>query len=84
MANIKTTQDLKTIEEWAKVRGGIPCKVKGTDDLIRIRFDPLEENLEEITWAEFFEILEDQELQFLYDESEENRFYKLIEKDKNE
>lgn len=78
MEKAKSTQDWVLIEEWVKNRKGIPCKVKGTEDLLRIRFDPMEKDLEEITWAEFFQIFDKNKLKFLYEDSKDSRFYKFI------
>ena len=39
----------------------------------------MDEDLEEITWAKFFEIFEKKDLTFLYEDSDESRFCKFIE-----
>ncbi len=75
----KTTTDLVEIEQWVKERDGVPSKVNGTDNLLRVKFDNLEEDLVEITWAEFYKTFKENNLQFLYDPSEEDsRFHKFI------
>jgi hypothetical protein len=78
MSNGSTTTDLIIIEKWITSRHGTPCIVKETKDLLRVRFDSMQDELEEITWARFFQIFKEKNLQFLYEESEESRFYKFV------
>jgi hypothetical protein len=71
--NIVTTNH-EEIRQWAEQRGGKPARVIGgaEDDGtggIRIDFpgeEVGEEVLEEISWAEFFERFENQNLAFFY------------------
>ncbi|WP_101297922.1 bifunctional DNA primase/polymerase [Halegenticoccus soli] len=83
------TTDHETIRNWVEERNGHPAHVEGTggDDpgLLRIDFedaDDGDESLEEISWDEFFEAFEENDLAFLYqeetDEGEESRFCKLV------
>ena len=74
---------MTTIRKWAEARNGRPARVKGTGDakdagLLRLDFGKPEENLEAITWDEFFEKFEESELAFLYEDEPENRFSKLV------
>lgn len=77
----KITKNKEKIREWAEERKGKPTRVKGTKDLLRIDF-PDDENLEEITWEEFFEVFENKGLSLLYEEETANgdksRFNKLV------
>jgi hypothetical protein len=81
MAETKETQDFVEIEKWAKKREGVPAIVKGTEDLARIKFDAMEDDLEEITWAELFEILNKHNLVMVYVDEDDSRFYKFIRKE---
>ena len=86
----KTTTDLKEIKKWAEKREGKPAKVKGVgsgeegDGLIRIDFPGYSggDSLQEITWEEWYEIFQDRDLAFLYQEKtsngKESRFFKLV------
>ena len=79
----KTTTDHSTIRRWAEARGGRPTRVKGTGGeadagLLRIDFGEPEENLEQVTWEEFFDTFESSELAFLHEDEPENRFGKLV------
>ncbi len=85
----KTTTNHDEIRRWVDERGGRPARVKGTgsgDDpgLLRIDYPGRGEDrdLEEISWEEFFEAFEENELAFLYQEEtkagEESRFSKLV------
>jgi hypothetical protein len=79
----QTTTDHDTIRKWAEAREGRPARVKGTGDakdagLLRLDFGKPEENLEAITWDEFFEKFEESELALLYEDEPENRFSKLV------
>jgi hypothetical protein len=78
-----TTTDHDTIREWAEARDGRPARVKGTggaDDagLLRIDFGPPEENLDAISWEEFFDTFETSELALLYEDEGDSRFNKLV------
>lgn len=83
----QTTTDHDTIRRWAEERGGVPAVVRGTEDdegegILRIDFAEPDDSLEEISWEEFFEVFEDRELAFLYQEEtgdgNESRFFKLV------
>ena len=86
----KTTTDHKKIREWAEKRGGKPASVKGTGDgedagLLRLNFPGYaEDNLEEISWDDFFEKFEENNLALLYQEETkdggESRFFKLVDR----
>jgi len=65
------TTDHETIREWVEQRGGTPAHVSGTaDDTARSLYIVEEgedmENLESISWDEFFETFEAKELAFVY------------------
>ena len=85
----KTTTDHDTIRKWVEERGGRPAAVKGTgggDDpgILRVDFAGAgdEDSLEEISWEEFFEKFEENDLAFLYQEEtsggKESRFFKFV------
>lgn len=85
----KTTKDHKKIKEWAESRDGKPAVVESTTNsdkgggLLRINFPGYaEDNLKEISWDEFFEIFDNNDLQFLYQEEVkdggESRFFKFV------
>ncbi|ALI98524.1 hypothetical protein [Rufibacter tibetensis] len=84
----KTTTDHDTIRKWAEARDGKPATVKGTGKgeeagLLRINFPGYaEDNLEDISWDEFFEKFEEKKLAFLYQDEKDSRFSKLISRDK--
>ncbi len=59
MSEAKTTTDHETIRGWAEERGARPTSVGGTGDkdepgVLRLDFEPKDEGLEEISWADFF------------------------------
>lgn len=87
----QTTTDHKKIQEWAEAREGKPAVVESTakngGGLLRINFPGYaEDNLKNISWEEFFEIFDENDLQFLYQEETkdggESRFFKFVNKDK--
>jgi hypothetical protein len=89
MASAKTTTDHDTIRSWAEARGGRPARVKGTggkDDpgMLRLDFGEPDPQLAEISWEEFFEKFDENDLAFLYQEEtasgEESRFSKFVER----
>jgi hypothetical protein len=72
MAQAKATIEHDEIQKWVEQRGGRPSRVKRTagkgdeGGILRIDFGEPEESLEEISWDEFFEVFDDRELAFLY------------------
>jgi hypothetical protein len=87
----KTTTDHDEIRGWVEERGGKPARVKGTKNkqgmgVLRIDYPGFsgEDTLETITWEEFFQAFDDNNLAFLYqDETKdgsESRFSKFVER----
>jgi hypothetical protein len=85
------THDHDIIQQWAEQRDGRPARVKGTanyDDpgIIRIDFPGYsgEEDLEEISWDDFFRKFEEKQLALVCQEGTEagqtSHFSKLIER----
>lgn len=78
------TRDHDAIRTWAEERGGRPAKVDtgGDGGILRIDFGPEEDQLIQIGWDEFFEIFDEAELDFLYEETDgegqESRFNKFV------
>jgi anaerobic selenocysteine-containing dehydrogenase len=88
-SNSKTTVKHNEIKQWAEARDGKPAVVEGTDKngggLLRINFPGYaEDNLKEVSWDEFFEIFDENNLEFLYQEQTkdggESRFFKFVNK----
>lgn len=91
MSNIsKTTYDHDEIRRWAEERGGKPTQVSGTSHkggsvgILRIDFPGYsgEGTLEPISWEEFFEKFDAQELALVYQEKtsdgQKSNFNKLV------
>lgn len=88
MTNSKTTTNHQTIREWAEERDGTPSMVKDTRNngsgVLRIDFDGKEDSLEEISWDQFFDVFDENNLAFLYQEEtngSKSRFFKLVERE---
>jgi len=83
----KVTTDHDEIRRWVEDRGGHPAEVKGTE-LLRIDYPGFsgEDSLEEISWEEFFDAFEENNLAFLYQEKTKDggksRFSKLVDRDR--
>jgi hypothetical protein len=89
MAEGQVTTDHKKIRKWAEERGGRPATVAGTaaeDEVgvLRLDFEPEDEELEPISWDEFFEKFERERLAFLYQDKTADgsvsRFHKFIQR----
>jgi hypothetical protein len=86
MSSSKTTTDHDEIRKWAEARDGHPAMVKtgGEGGILRIDFGEPEDELEEVSWDEFFEVFDDNRLAFLYQEETtsggESRFNKFVER----
>lgn len=88
MSASKQTHDHQIIKKWAEDRNGVPAKVSGTEKndegILRIHFPEFSKsnNLEEISWEDFFADFESDQLDFLYQEKkadgEISTFHKLI------
>jgi hypothetical protein len=84
----KTTTDHDTIRSWVEERDGKPASVRGTGDgdagVLRIDFPggAGEDELEHISWDEWFEKFDQNNLAFLYQEEkksgEGSTFFKLV------
>lgn len=77
---MEQTTDIRLMEIWIKERGGVPAIVKETSDLLRVKFDSLDNDLEKITWARFFKTFRDNNLAFIYEDDVNSRFCKFINK----
>jgi hypothetical protein len=90
MATSTTTTDHEEIRAWAEERDGVPACVKGTgvDDgdpgILRIDFGEPDDDLDEISWDEWFDKFEAADLAFVHQDEtaggDESRFFKLIER----
>jgi hypothetical protein len=89
MSDSRTTTDHDEIRRWAEERGGRPAHVQGTgggDDagVLRIEFPGYgdDENLEELSWEEWFDKFEDQGLAIVLQDTtsdgEQSTFNKLV------
>lgn len=88
----KTTTDHKAIQTWAEQREGRPVTVRGTGErdepgVLRIDFPGGAggDRFEEITWDEWFQKFDENNLAFLYQDhkrdGEQSTFFKLIRRD---
>jgi hypothetical protein len=86
-----TTTDHKTIRQWVEARHGRPAAVKSTHEnkdagILRIEFPDYpgarDENLEELSWDEFFRKFDDSKLAFLHQDKTKDgkisRFFKFV------
>lgn len=81
MASANPVTDHDTIRRWAEDRGGRPAKVDtgGDGGVLRFDFGAKEDNLTEIEWDEFFQILDDNELAVMLVENDrDSRFSKFV------
>ena len=91
-ASSQKTTDHDEIRRWVEERGGRPATVAGTHDkeeagILRIDFPGVgdDSKLEEISWEEFFEKFDGENLGFLHqDETGDgstSRFHKFVNRD---
>jgi hypothetical protein len=81
MASASPTTDHNAIRKWVEAHEGHPAVVRtnGQGGILRIDFGEPEENLEEISWEEFFDIFEKNDLAFLYEaKGGDSRFNKFV------
>lgn len=96
MSSSDTTTDHDTIRAWTEARGGRPSIVptsggkgrKKSGGVLRLDFGPKEENFEEVSWDQFFEIFDGSDLAFLYQDKtadgQESRFNKFVHRSGHE
>jgi len=85
----KQTTDHNEIRRWAEKHKGRPATVKDTEHgkehagILRIAFRD-DENLEEISWDDFFDKFDESDLAFLYQDKtkdgHESRFFKFVKR----
>jgi hypothetical protein len=89
MSSAKTTTNHDEIRKWVEKHGGHPAVVAATENkggggLLRIDYDEPggndDDRLHRITWNEFFEIFDKNDIAFLYDPDGDSRFSKFVEK----
>ena len=86
MSSSQTTTCHDDIRKWAEARDGHPAviRTKGRGGVLRIDFGEPEDNLEEISWDEFFKIFDENKLAFLYQDKTQDggtsRFNKFVER----
>jgi hypothetical protein len=88
MASAHATIDHNEIRRWAEKHGGRPAKVetKGPGGILRLDFGEKDPNLEEISWDEFFQIFDDNDLALLIQaepsesEGRPSRFNKFVQR----
>ena len=84
------TTDHDEIRKWVEKRGGHPAIVKDTADngrrgaMIRIDFDDpdgsKDAGLKRVGWDQFFEIFDNNDLAFLHQDVDDNRFNKFVQR----
>jgi hypothetical protein len=85
----KQTTDHEEIRRWVEEHGGKPAVVRGTggDGVLRIDFPggAGEDQLEHVSWDEWFRSFDRNGLAFLYQEQktsgEDSTFFKLVKRD---
>ena len=91
MSDSHVTTERNKIKKWAEERGGKPATVKDTEEeghagILRIKLDPKDDRLEEISWEEFFEKFDEAGLAFLYQDKTKDgnisRFHKFVSRDR--
>jgi hypothetical protein len=93
MSTAKQTHNREEIQAWAESNGGVPAIVKNTEKnnhnggILRIHFpshSSQDEKFEQIDWDRFFEELESNKLDVLYQEKkadgEDSTFHKFVER----
>ena len=87
MSERKITTDHEKIKKWAEMRGAVPSTADSIDEpddgaILRFEFQNREEDLEPVSWDEFFRAFEKNNLAFLYQDrtatGRASRFYKFV------
>lgn len=84
MSQASSTKDHNQIRKWIEARKGRPARVRTSEKggILRVDFGEPEENLEEVSWEEFFAIFDENELAFLHQDKtadgKVSRFNKFV------
>jgi len=90
MSTSTQTHDHNKIKSWAEERGGVPAVVKDTsssdsEGVLRIHFpdnSDSKDELEKISWEDFFDNFEKNKLDFLYQDKKsdgkQSTFHKFV------
>jgi hypothetical protein len=86
-----TTTDHDEIRQWVEQRGGYPAMVAATErngrpgGILRIDFDDPDGSkdvgLHRISWEEFFNVFDKNDLAFLRVANDDSRFNKFVERE---
>ncbi len=83
----RMTIDHELVRAWAENREGYPGRAKGVGEegTLKIGFKEKESGLEKVTWEEFFEIFDENDLAFVYEsganDDKSNRFFKFVRRE---
>lgn len=88
MSDSNKTTDHDKIKEWVSSHDGVPTVIEDTESgdgqgVLRIHFPNAssDDNFKEISWDEFFKQFEDNDLAFLYQDSDDSTFHKFVSRD---
>lgn len=91
-SDTRTTTDHEQIRSWAEEHDAVPASVRGTGDgqlgvltLDMVGHGAGEEELEHVSWDDWFSAFEDNDLAFVYQErkssGEDSTFFRLIDRE---
>jgi hypothetical protein len=87
LADSKVTTNHEEIRQWVEEHDGRPAAVPGHTDrgssrAVKIYFPDqyLSDPIEEISWDEFFNQFEEKDLAFMYQDDEDSRFFRIVER----
>lgn len=86
MADRKVTTDHEEIRQWVEDHDGRPAAVSdpngSTNRAVKIFFPDqyVSDPIEEITWDEFFNKFEEEDLAFMYQDDDDSRFFRIVER----
>jgi hypothetical protein len=83
MASARPVTDHDQIRDWVEERGGRPACVKGTAALLRVDFGKPDDQLQEISWDDWFDTFEESHLAALLPDGPRSRFFKLVDRAAN-
>lgn len=86
------TANQEEIRSWIEEHSGVPVFVKGVEenggespDMLHVAFGPLAPDMEELSWEEFFERLENEQLALEYEdgvEKEQTPDFTFVDRDR--
>lgn len=74
------TTDAAEVRAWAEARGARLARVRGTEGLLRLAFDPPPPHWELVPWDDLQGVLYRHNLAFVYEDDPASRYHRFVKR----